>query len=226
MTQQTQSLRCMIGTEDAVLHGDLTLPESPCGLVIFAHGGGRKSPRNRYVAEVLNEHGLATLLADLLTAEEEAEDAVTRRLRFDIPLLAGRLETMVAWARGQANTAPLPVGLFGAGTGAAAALVAAARQADAVRAVVSRGGRPDLAMEFLPLVKAPALLIVGERDTEALALNRRALEKLGDASRLDIVPRATHLFEEPGALENAAKISAMWFLTQLADERQENAATL
>ena len=157
-----------------MLDGDLTIPVNARGLVIFAHGSGsgRQSPRNRYVAGVLNEHHLGSLLADLLTLKEEDIDRETRHLRFDIPLLSGRLEHMITWAHQNPETKHLPIGIFGASTGAAAALIAAARQADTVRAVVSRGGRPDLAMDFLVFVKAPALLIVGENDQEVIHLQQ------------------------------------------------------
>ncbi|MGZ9108091.1 MAG: dienelactone hydrolase family protein [Micavibrio sp.] len=202
-----------IPAEKVVLDGDLTIPTGAKGLVIFAHGSGsgRKSPRNQYVAKVLNEHRLGTLLADLLTSEEEAVDRQTRHLRFDIPLLSGRLEHMILWAQEKPETRNLSIGTFGASTGAAAALIAAARRPETVKAVVSRGGRPDLAMEFLPLVKAPALLIIGGHDTEVLQLNKQALEKLNIWSTIKIIPRATHLFEEPGALEEAAHLAATWF---------------
>ncbi|QQG35766.1 MAG: dienelactone hydrolase family protein [Micavibrio aeruginosavorus] len=196
-----------------VLDGDLTLPINAKGLVIFAHGSGssRKSPRNQYVAQVLNEHNLGTLLTDLLTADEEKIDRQTRHLRFDISLLADRLEHIILWAREYPETQNLSFGAFGASTGAAAALIATARRPETVKAVVSRGGRPDLAMEFLPLVKAPALLIVGGHDPEVLHLNREALEKLNIWSTINVIPRATHLFEEPGALENVAQLAATWF---------------
>jgi len=196
-----------------VLEGDLTVPENAEGLVLFAHGSGssRHSPRNRYVAKVLNEYGFATLLADLLTAEEEVVDQKTRHLRFNIPLLAERLEGITQWVKNNAGTARLALGYFGASTGAAAALMAAARQGDIVKAVVSRGGRPDLAGDFLPVVKAPTLLIVGGHDPEVLALNRQALGKLNPQSTLHIIPGATHLFEEAGTLESAAQTAAEWF---------------
>lgn len=199
--------------EKAVLDGDLTLPAGAKGLVIFAHGSGssRKSRRNQYVAKVLNEYNLGTLLADLLTAEEEKIDQKTHRMRFDIPLLADRLEHIMLWARKNPEIKNMPVGTFGASTGAAAALIAAARRPETVKAVVSRGGRPDLAMNFLPLVEAPALLIVGGHDPEVLRLNTQALEKLNGWSTINIIPRATHLFEEPGALEEAAQLAATWF---------------
>jgi pimeloyl-ACP methyl ester carboxylesterase len=201
----------------AILEGDMTIPEGAKGLVLFAHGSGsgRHSPRNRYVAGVLNESGFATLLADLLTAEEEVIDQRTRHLRFDISLLAERLEGITAWIQNNAATAKLALGYFGASTGAAAALMAAARQAGKIKAVVSRGGRPDLAGDFLPIVKAPALLIVGGHDPEVLTLNRWALEKLNPQSALSIIPGATHLFEEPGTLESAAQMAAEWFREHL-----------
>lgn len=196
-----------------VLDGDLTIPAKAKGLVIFAHGSGssRKSPRNRYVAEVLNAHNLGTLLADLLTAEEDDIDRQTRHLRFDIPLLAERLQHMVLWAQQNQDTKNLSIGTFGASTGAAAALIAAARRQSHVKTVVSRGGRPDLAMDFLSMVNAPTLLIVGENDEEVIHLNRMALEKLNDRSAIKIIPGATHLFEEPGTLEQAAQLAAAWF---------------
>ena len=196
-----------------VLEGELAIPENAKNLVLFAHGSGsgRHSPRNRYVADVLHESAFATLLADLLTAEEEIVDQRTRHLRFDIPLLAERLEGMTQWIENNSATARLGVGYFGASTGAAAALIAAARQAGKIKAVVSRGGRPDLAADFLPLVKAPPLLIVGGDDPEVITLNQRALEKLNSRSILRIVPGASHLFEEPGTLESMAQMAAEWF---------------
>lgn len=195
------------------LKGDLHVPADAKGIVIFAHGSGsgRLSPRNRYVAEVLNEHHAATLLIDLLTIQEEEIDRVTRHLRFDIPMLAGRLAVIGEWVVRQSALQGLKIGYFGASTGGAAALIAAARQADKVAAVVSRGGRPDLALNILPQVKAPTLLIVGEHDPQVLAWNKQALQQLNDKSRLDIIPRATHLFEEPGALEDVAQLAAEWF---------------
>lgn len=197
----------------AVLEGDLRLPEKARGLVVFAHGSGssRLSPRNRYVAQVLNEHELGTLLTDLLTMEEEGIDLQTRRYRFDIPLLSERLERIVLWANKYRETRHLPIGIFGASTGAAAALIAAARQSKKIKTVVARGGRPDLAMDALPFVKASVLLIVGENDPEVLQMNKKALENLNENSRMDIVPRASHLFEEPGTLEDAAQLAADWF---------------
>ena len=200
-----------------VLAADIDVPESPQGVVLFAHGSGssRHSPRNRYVAGELQRAGLATVLADLLTASEEQLDARTGQLRFDIGLLATRLTGLTDWVAGHEATAGLPIGLFGASTGAAAALVAAAQRPATVAAVVSRGGRPDLAGEFLRAVRQPTLLIVGERDEIVIDLNRRALSLLGGEARLEIVPGATHLFEEPGALEQVARLARDWFVTYL-----------
>lgn len=203
--------------DGVILEGDLVLPEAAQGLVVFAHGSGssRHSPRNRYVAQVLQRAGLGTLLLDLLTAEEEAVDVYTRRYRFDIPLLARRLVGVTDWARSAAQTARLALGYFGASTGAAAALIAAADRPEAVRAVVSRGGRPDLAGEALPRVQAPTLLIVGGCDTPVIALNREAYRQLPGEKEMMIVPRATHLFEEPGTLEEVARLAQEWFLKYL-----------
>jgi dienelactone hydrolase len=196
---------------DAVLQGDLIVPEEAAGVVLFAHGSGsgRFSPRNRRVAATLTEAGIATLLVDLLTPEEEEVDRLTRAHRFDIGLLARRLTAAIDWLRGHA--ASLPIGLFGASTGAAAALVAAAERPGDVAAVVSRGGRPDLAGNALLRVRAPTLLIVGGADEQVLELNRRALELLPGEKQLVIVPGATHLFEEPGALDEVARLAADWF---------------
>jgi dienelactone hydrolase len=190
-------------------------------VVAFAHGSGsgRKSPRNRQVAAALQAAGLATLLLDLLTPAEEVEDDVTRELRFDIPLLAGRLAEALEWLAREPATRGLPVGLFGASTGAAAALIAAARRPEAVAAVVSRGGRPDLAGEDLPAVRAPTLLLVGGLDREVLALNRAAAARIPARCDLVVVPGATHLFPEPGALEAVSRLACAWFLEHLAGER-------
>jgi putative phosphoribosyl transferase len=202
---------------DVVLDADLAVPASATGVVAFAHGSGssRHSPRNRFVADVLAGGGLGTLLVDLLTPEEERRDIRTRELRFDIGLLAGRLAAIVDWLAAEARTAGLPVGLFGASTGGGAALVAAARRPAAVGAVVSRGGRPDLAGPALAEVLAPTLLIVGGDDTVVIDLNRQALAHLRGEKRLDIVPGATHLFEEPGALDHVAASARDWFTTHL-----------
>jgi dienelactone hydrolase len=205
----------------AHVDGDLAVPDDALGLVVFAHGSGssRHSGRNRHVAEVLRTAGLGTLLMDLLTPEEEAVDAVTTEHRFDIPLLSRRLVDAVDWAGGAPRAAGLPVGLFGASTGAAAALVAAAARPRAVAAVVSRGGRPDLAGPALPEVAAPTLLIVGSEDRAVLALNREALARLGAPGELMLVPGATHLFEEPGALDAAAEMARDWFVRHLDASR-------
>jgi putative phosphoribosyl transferase len=229
------------------LDGDLNLPDNAGAIVLFAHGSGssRHSPRNRAVAGALNRRGLATVLVDLLTPAEERIDARTGQLRFDIGLLANRLVGIIDWLGDKSETAALPIGLFGASTGAAAALVAAAKRADAVRpdaqrpdavrpdavqvdavrpegvrpdavrAVVSRGGRPDLAGPALAQVTAPTLLIVGERDVEVLRLNERARTLMRAPVELRIVPGATHLFEEPGTLEQVAELAADWFGTHL-----------
>ncbi len=212
-----------IPTDDAVLDGDLALAAAARGVVVFAHGSGssRFSPRNRHVAARLQAGGLATLLMDLLTPEEERVDAVTRELRFDIPLLARRLVGAIDWLTQQPETAPLPVGTFGASTGAAAALIAAAERPDVVRAVVSRGGRPDLAGDALDRVRAPTLLIVGELDPAVIELNQQALERLPGQKALEIVPGATHLFEEPGTLAQVARLAGEWFEAHLAGPAHE-----
>ncbi len=212
-TQRPVAVAC--GT--LTLAGDLATPAHPSGLVLFAHGSGssRFSTRNRAVARRLQEGGLATLLLDLLTEDEEAIDARTAELRFDIPLLAQRLVGTLDWLAQQPLLASLPVGLFGASTGAAAALIAAARRPDRIRAVVSRGGRPDLAGPALTAVLAPTLFIVGGDDREVLALNEQALTELRCRKTLEIVPGATHLFEEPGALEQVAQLARNWFLRHL-----------
>ena len=206
-----------IPLDDVALSGDLRLPPEPRGVVAFAHGSGssRHSPRNRMVASELSRAGVTTLLVDLLTAEEEREDVENRRLRFDIGLLADRVAGTVDWLAQEPLTASLEVGLFGASTGAAAALVAAARPSQLVRAVVSRGGRPDLAGDALRTVSAPTLLIVGGADVPVLELNRGAMEAMRCECRLEIVPGATHLFEEPGALERVAELAGGWFLRHL-----------
>ncbi|HEV8344920.1 MAG TPA: dienelactone hydrolase family protein [Vicinamibacterales bacterium] len=199
------------------LSGDLAVPEHARGFVMFAHGSGssRFSPRNRYVADVLHQNDLATLLIDLLTPQEEAIDDVTGRIRFDIGLLANRLVALRDWAQTVAELRDLQVGLFGASTGGGAALVAAAERPHDFHAVVSRGGRPDLAGPALARVLAPTLLIVGERDETVIELNRRAMAQMRAEVRLEIVPSATHLFEEPGALEQVARLAADWFTSHL-----------
>jgi putative phosphoribosyl transferase len=201
----------------ARLAGDLVLPAAARGLVVFAHGSGssRFSPRNRAVADVLNEAGLATLLMDLLTADEERADVRTRRLRFDIGLLGERVVGAVDRLAREPSLAGLPVGTFGASTGAAAALIAAAERPERVRAVVSRGGRPDLAGEALRRVHAPTLLIVGGNDREVIGLNHLAMEAIPGDCVLELVPGAGHLFEEPGALRRVAELARDWFLKHL-----------
>lgn len=207
-----------IPLDGAGVFGDLSVPRGAKGLVLFAHGSGssRFSPRNRFVARRLQERGLATLLLDLLTAQEEQEDAGTGRYRFDVTLLADRLLRAVAWTANHDDLRGLRVGLFGASTGAAAALRAAAADPEGVAAVVSRGGRPDLAREVLLLVRAPTLLIVGGADEPVLQLNREAFRLLTCEKRLEVVPGAGHLFEEPGALERVADLAADWFARYLA----------
>lgn len=203
----------------ATLEGNLAVPAETQGLVLFAHGSGssRHSRRNRYVAETLREAGLGTLLVDLLTPEEEAVDEHTRHHRFDVPMLADRLLGAINWLSEQRETAKLHIGLFGASTGGGAALMAAAQRPGSVGAVVSRGGRPDLAGDVLHEVESPTLLIVGGRDEVVLELNQEALEKLDRArdKRLAVVPGATHLFEEPGALEKVARLAVEWFTRYL-----------
>lgn len=199
------------------LAGELVLPDSPRGLVVFAHGSGssRHSPRNRFVASVLQDGSLGTLLMDLLTPAEEQIDSRTAELRFNIDLLAERVTVAVDWVRTQAATQPLGLGLFGASTGAAAALVAAALRPGEVSAVVSRGGRPDLAGAALPKVRAATLLIVGGNDVQVLELNRAALQELRAEKDLVVVPGATHLFEEPGALGEVSRLARQWFEAHL-----------
>ena len=207
-------LDILIPAGEVSLEGTLTLPENASGVVAFAHGSGssRHSPRNRYVAEVLHEHGIATLLFDLLTVREDQ----TYATRFDIGLLTERLLAAIGWLEENKETKGMKIGCFGASTGAAAALQAAAKQ-PAIAAVVSRGGRPDLAgPQALTLVRAPTLLIVGGRDDGVIDLNRQAYDLLRCEKKLEIVPGATHLFEEPGTLEQAAEHAARWFRTQLA----------
>jgi dienelactone hydrolase len=200
------------------LEGNVTVPEGARGVVLFAHGSGssRHSPRNRFVAQSLNDVGLATLLLDLLTADEEAIDAYSGHYRFDIDLLAQRLVGAADWLSRETETADLPLGCFGASTGAAAALIAAAERPSVVRAVVSRGGRPDLAGPALARVQAPTLLIVGGNDVPVIGLNQQALDQLRTPRKeLTIVPGATHLFEEPGALDEVARLACDWFTRYL-----------
>ena len=200
------------------IEADLRVPENATGLVMFAHGSGssRFSSRNRAVAESLEEQGLATLLLDLLTREEESVDIYTRQFRFDIPLLGQRVVFATDWMQQRSDISALPLGYFGASTGAAAALIGAAEHPDAARAVVSRGGRPDLAEDALRMVQAPTLLIVGSHDEPVIEMNRDAMRQMSSAHvELKIVPGATHLFEEPGTLEEVMKLAAGWFRTYL-----------
>jgi pimeloyl-ACP methyl ester carboxylesterase len=220
-----RDVRIPIG--EATLEGELLIPHGATGLALFAHGSGsgRRSPRNQFVAGVIREAGIGTLLFDLLTAEEEAVDRATGRLRFDIGLLADRLERATSWVNrealaldGRADGPRLGIGYFGASTGAAAALVAAAKLGPAVGAVVSRGGRPDLAGDALPRVEAPTLLIVGGDDGVVVDLNARAMDFLRCEKEMKVIPGATHLFEEPGALEEVARLAANWFVNCLQSE--------
>ena len=202
-----------IGLEDVTLKGDLHMGEKSKGIVVFAHGSGssRFSPRNRQVAERLNKDGQTTLLMDLLTEKEEKKDILTASYRFDIHLLAERVQKTLRWVKSKDEIHNLPIGLFGSSTGAAAAIIAASKSPEIVRAVVSRGGRVDLAENYLQNLKAPTILIVGELDYTVLNLNREAFEAIRVKKRLAVVPGATHLFEEPGALEKVADIAAEWF---------------
>jgi putative phosphoribosyl transferase len=206
-----------IRADGQLLPGTLTLPDAARGMVVFAHGSGssRHSPRNVFVAEVLQDAGLGTLLFDLLTADEERVDSRDASLRFDIGLLARRLDAAVVAVANDRRTARLPIGLFGASTGAAAALVTAARMPEAVRAVVSRGGRPDLAGAALRDVQAAVLLIVGSLDQTVLELNRQAARELSAVYELSVVPGATHLFSEPGTLDDVARLASAWFVRVL-----------
>jgi putative phosphoribosyl transferase len=206
-----------IAAGSAILDGNLTIVDRATALVLFAHGSGssRHSPRNQFVARTLNNAGLATLLFDLLTPEEEAIDLRTREHRFNICLLAERLVHATKWAKQQEQTRDLSIGYFGSSTGGGAALVAAAEIPQDVGAVVSRGGRPDLAGEALPKVQTPTLLIVGGNDDIVIELNEQARDQLRCKVKLEIVPGATHLFEEPGALEKVAKLASDWFVNQI-----------
>lgn len=218
----TQGVQIDLEPGRGAIEGDLGCPPEAVGTVLFAHGSGssRHSPRNRLVASRLHREGLATLLMDLLTPEEEEVDRVSAHLRFDIGLLAARLLAAADWLSRHRTALGVPpgVGYFGGSTGAAAALIAAARRPEAVRAVVSRGGRPDLAWDSLPAVQCPTLLVVGEHDPVVINLNQRALERLRCPRQLIIVPRATHLFEEAGALEQVADIAAWWFAAHIPTE--------
>lgn len=203
------------------IEGDLFLLEDAHGIVLFAHGSGssRFSPRNRYVAKVLNEAGIATLLMDLLTKEEEAVDVSTARFRFNVDLLSQRLIGATEWIKKNPVTRDLALGYFGSSTGAAAALIAAAKLPADIMAVVSRGGRLDLASEYLPRVKAPILCIVGGNDSIVINLNQEAMKHISAEKKLEIVPGASHLFEEPGKLEEVAKLATKWFLQHLRINR-------
>ena len=202
-----------IRVDEHAIHGDLCIPDDPKGIVLFAHGSGssRHSPRNRQVAAELHKADFGTLLIDLLTPQEEDVDLVTRHLRFDITLLGTRLERAIGYLRSDPITRTLPIGLFGASTGAAAALGVAGKVPGDISAIVSRGGRPDLAGAALPAVKAPTLLVVGERDVEVLRLNEGALAQFNCEKSLEIVPGATHLFEEQDALAQVSRLAAGWF---------------
>jgi dienelactone hydrolase len=215
MIHQETAVRIPVGS--VVVEGNLTVPSSARGVVLFAHGSGssRFSPRNQYVAKVFNAQKIATLLFDLLTNEEDQEDLVTAEYRFNINLLAERLISATEWLKKDPRTKNYAFGYFGASTGAAAALIAAAKLPNDIVAVVSRGGRPDLAAAYLPRVAAPTLLLVGGLDTEVIELNRQAMAQMSATKKLVIVPGATHLFEEPGKLEEVAKLSTDWFLRYL-----------
>lgn len=206
-----------INAGPVTLEGNLTIPDGAGGVVLFAHGSGssRHSPRNRYVAEVLNQARLATLLIDLLTSDEEEFDMRTAELRFDIPLLAGRLTAATDWLLENETSSSMKIGYFGASTGAAAALVASTERPESVNAIVSRGGRPDMAGEALPLVQAPTLLIVGGNDTQVITLNEMAYDRLQSEKEMSIIPGATHLFSEPGTLEEVSRLAAAWFTRYL-----------
>jgi putative phosphoribosyl transferase len=206
-----------IESDGVVMQGDIAIPPGAGAVVVFAHGSGssRNSPRNRQVARRLQDDNMSTLLLDLLTSDEEAGELSGGRTRFDIELLSARLLAATAWLKEQDDLALLPIGYFGASTGAAAALVAAAKLGDRIGAVVSRGGRPDLAADVLPEVQAPTLLIIGSRDTDVVEMNRRASEVLRAEHQLEIVEGASHLFEEPGALEQVSDLASAWFADHL-----------
>ena len=214
---QTTKIPVAVPIDGQSLAGDLGMPADPHGLVLFAHGSGssRHSRRNQYVARLLEQRHLGTLLIDRLTRQEEIVDDRTAEYRFDIPMLAGRLVTMVDWLRHRTDTAALPIGLFGASTGGGAALIAAADRPHQIAAVVSRGGRPDLAGPALARVACPTLLIVGGFDTPVIAMNRDAMKQMRAPVALEIVPGATHLFEESGALERVADLAGAWFARHL-----------
>jgi putative phosphoribosyl transferase len=223
LTAAIEEALVRVSAGGVTLEGNLAVPDPAVGVVLFAHGSGRSRhrPRNQFVARQLESAGLATLLIDLLTAEEERAERFTRHLRFDIGLLADRLAGATDWLAYNLRTADLPIGYFGASTGGGAALVAAAERPERVAAVVSRGGRPDLAGESLPRVSAPTLLIVGGDDVPVIDMNQWALDRLGSrVKELAIVPGATHLFEEPGTLEEVARLAANWFIQHLRTDRR------
>lgn len=225
---QSRPTPVSIALEDMVLHGDLRVPEHALGLVIFVHGSGssRFSPRNKYVAGELNNAGLATLLLDLLTDEEQRIDTETMEFRFNIPLLGARSTLVANWVARQPELSRLPIGLFGASTGAAAALMTAAAMKGQVAAVVSRGGRPDMAEDALDKVECPTLLIVGGHDDTVVELNRKAMARMHCSKKLHIVPGATHLFEEPGTLEQVATVAAEWFVEHMPSVKSEGEGSL
>jgi dienelactone hydrolase len=218
MTSEPIQTHVHIPVANFELAGELVVPSNAKGIVIFAHGSGssRLSPRNQYVAQVLQHANIATLLLDLLTKQEETIDSVTGHLRFDIPFLASRLKEAVSWVEHDDRAKDLNIALFGASTGAGAALLVAAELGKKIAAVVSRGGRPDLAMHALPNVTAPTLLIVGGYDTQVIELNNAALAQLRCEKKLKIVPAASHLFEEPGKLEDVARLARDWFIQKLS----------
>jgi len=216
--ETNKDINVKIPLSEAELAGILHIPENPQGLVLFAHGSGssRYSKRNQHVAKILNKGKLATLLFDLLTKEEEAEDIITRQYRFNIPMLANRLVETANWSKKQLTEFEMNMGYFGSSTGGGAALIAAAKAPDTIKAVVSRGGRPDLAGDALPLVKAATLLIVGGNDDVVIDMNKDAMENMKCTVNLQIIPGATHLFEEPGTLDDVAQHAKDWFLNYLS----------
>ncbi len=223
-SSKTHEQTVRFSVREATLEGNLCVPHGASGIVLFAHGSGssRHSPRNRFVAETLQGAGVGTLLFDLLTAEEEAVDLRTAHLRFDIPFLASRLLGATDWVTENAGTCDLRIGYFGSSTGGAAALVAAAHRAEKIGAVVCRGSRTDLAEQVLPRVKAPTLFIVGEDDQVVLELNRVSFALLGaEEKKFEVIPGATHLFEEPGTLEEVARLAANWFAKHLSAPGRE-----
>ena len=224
--QKSEGRLVQVAAGEATLEGNLAIPEGAEGVVLFAHGSGssRFSPRNRFVARALGEGALATLLIDLLTPAEEEVDRWTRHLRFDIDLLADRLVSVTDWLLQDPDTQTLKIGYFGSSTGAAAALISGTKRPDAIYAIVSRGGRPDLAAPALPQVKAPTLLIVGGNDALVISLNQQALTQLRIEKELEIVPGAGHLFEEPGALEEVARLAREWFQRHLTSGHEKRPA--